>query len=803
MRLARLLVLAAIAIAGCQKFDRLLEGTDVYDGTLAVGVSSPNVTIAQGRQFAFTTTVTQTGQLRDAITISVEGAPIGLTATVSDAATSGQRTTATVTLVAGASVTVGNYLLTIRARSGPQVNAATILPITITQAPAFTLNVSSNTLRIARGGIAPLGVKLQRTNLSTPIALALSGTGGISASFGANPIAGDSTSGTISVPAATAPGTYTVSLRATTDSVGERTAQLTVIVTADPLQVIVGERLTTAQGSTVAIPVIVNHPGSGGAITLTADNLPPGASATFDPSMPTGSMATMSLQVSPATPPGVYVVSVRGSATGLGETSTTLELNVTAVSIALSVAPREISVFQGGAAATSSLRLTRTGYVGAVTLAFENAPAGLSIVAQPPALTADSGSVVLQASSLTQPGQYDVTIRATPSGFPATTSSTAIIAVTVRSAPPGGGNVTLDWSRCAEPDWVAYQDGTAAWAQAPVASGVARFQISSARGAIAYVEAGSTVTARFGLQAEFTAKPLDMCPVVQGNKSVSGSVSLNSTVDQMAFRLGGGSASATGVASAFTIGGIDPGTHDLIGWGQLGVFGRRGIIRRDLNLPSGSSLGTLDPLGIESFVPVTASLAAGGIAVGEQTAHSMSYLTTEACTPNLLYQATGTAMLGVPTGIQRPTDYHMVNLSATLGSRQRTATMTFKTLANATLALPPIPPTPNVVAAANAPYRRLSALFGSLSAIYNGSVTLRYNDGSSRTMTVIASAAYLAGTTIQVAMPLFSGVSGWRDSYAVDAAATGTWVATLDGATPGPTCSEGKISYLATQSGRY
>src|SRR5262249_4914196 len=113
---ARLLPIVALSLA-CNKIDRLLEGTDVYDGTISVAVASSSVTLAQGKELTFTATVTQTGTLKTGSALSVDGAPQGVTVTIGTPTTSGKLTTAEVTLRVSAGAQVGSYLLTVRARA--------------------------------------------------------------------------------------------------------------------------------------------------------------------------------------------------------------------------------------------------------------------------------------------------------------------------------------------------------------------------------------------------------------------------------------------------------------------------------------------------------------------------------------------------------------------------------------------------------------------------------------------------------------------------------------------------------------
>jgi hypothetical protein len=802
-RIARLFALVLLA-ASCQKFDRLLEGADPFDGSLAVAVPPGTVTAPLGSEQVFTATVTRRGEFKSDVALTIDGLPSGVTATISTTTSSGLLTTATVTIRVGSSAKIGNYVLTVRAHAEPSTSASTLLSLAITETPSFALTPSASSFTIARGGVAPITIDVARTNLTAPISLALTGAAGITATFTPNPITADAATGTISVPATAPTGTAQVTLRGTAAGASDQSINLSINVIADPLQLIAPATATAGQGSTLTLPIVINRGSYSGAVTWSAQGLPTGTLAAFSPTSATGGTATVALAVGATTAPGVYQIRLIGSGSGVPDATATVELTVTAASIAIAIDPTAVSVFQSGTGANAKLRVTRTGFTGNVMLAFEGAPIGVTLSAQPAVVDGDSTIITVAASTAATPAQFDVTIRATPAGFPASASKTATLNVTVRAAPPGGGNVLLDWSRCAAPDWVAYQDATGPWTQAPVAGGVARFSILGGRGGIAYVESGTSMTVRYGLQAEFTNAPLDMCPALLGTKTISGFSSFGATLDQMTYSLGGGTATSSGASPAFTIGAVQNGTHDLIGWGTLAVFGRRGLIRRDVNLPSGGSLGVVDPLGGESFIPSNAFVTWTGVLPGELASNSMTYLTTDACTATVLYQNTPNAtMFGVSSGVQRPSDYHMLTVVSGSGSRQRSVSTVFHTLANKSVALP-VATGASVVSALTGSYKRLQMVIpGTLQPlVYNGSILFRYNDGATKTMSVSASIAY-QGTSTVLQMPDLSGVSGWQTSYAIAASATGNWTVAQDGASAGPLCSENKTLVTQTQSGRY
>jgi hypothetical protein len=234
-----------------------------------------------------------------------------------------------------------------------------------------------------------------------------------------------------------------------------------------------------------------------------------------------------------------------------------------------------------------------------------------------------------------------VIIRATPAGFPASASRTVTLSVNVRAAPTGSGNVILDWSGCKVPSWIAAQDGSGPWMQVLPVAGVARFNVTSTKGAFAYVEAGQTVVS-YMTHAELTGRPMVMCPPPAPTKVVTGISAPTTTLsgEQATYYLGGGIGTSTAAAPNFTINGVADGVHDLVGWASGTVSGIRGYIERDIDVANGGSLGTVPWSGPGSFAPQRASLTFSGFFTGDVSGtFAMAYATTAACTVNPLFPA--------------------------------------------------------------------------------------------------------------------------------------------------------------------
>ncbi|HEY6827309.1 MAG TPA: hypothetical protein VI259_10640, partial [Gemmatimonadaceae bacterium] len=391
--------------------------------------------------------------------------------------------------------------------------------------------------------------------------------------------------------------------------------------------------------------------------------------------------------------------------------------------------------------------------------------------------------------------------RGSMAGFPTSSSATAKLVVIVRQAPTGG-NVILDWSRCGAPPFVAYQDGSGAWTSATVAGNVARFTISSPNGGFAYAD-NEGVTVRYMTQSELTASPIDLCGLRAGTNTVTGTAQHTTSSELFTYDLGGGVGTSTTNAPSITINGVRDGVHDLVAFGSQLATGRA-YIARDIDVPRTMSLGVVELAGPNGFGVSRAGVNVIGPVSGDALVQSMSYLTTAACTVNPLYSnpffgALSSQTLGFPESVQRPTDFHLMTVTANRPGEVRTTTLTFHTFGNVTLTLPALLTVP-AIDVLPGPYLRERATFSAIPANYNSSVALRYTDGR-HVMQVAASIAYAGTSNPVLAMPDLSSVAGWQNSYAYAAGAAGTWFASADGSNGGAPCTEGRTTYNATVSG--
>ena len=196
------------------------------------------------------------------------------------------------------------------------------------------------------------------------------------------------------------------------------------------------------------------------------------------------------------------------------------------------------------------------------------------------------------------------------------------------------------------PVWFAYQDGgpTATWTQVQMGAGNRYAFDIGTRGAVAYVMQNNpdnfTLNIVHGTRAELggqgTAGP---CPA-QGTflKTVNGTVTgFQSASDFATVAVGSAFAqlSPTQAQPNFTITGVPDGVRDLVA--TRSAFNAANVsnpltltkifLKRGINPPNLSSVGTVDFNGPEAFDPATTPVTINGILAGEQVAASNTFIT--------------------------------------------------------------------------------------------------------------------------------------------------------------------------------
>src|SRR5947199_272171 len=329
------------------------------------------LTIAQGATGTTTVTITRTN-FTGAVTLSLGGAPTGLTGSFDPAAPTG--TSSTLTVSVGAAVLPGTYNLTV-AGIGTPGNRSTPLTLTVSEAPDYTLSLSPAALTVDPGATGTTTVTIARTNFTGAVTLSLGNAPtGVTGSFNPAAPTGTSSTLTVSVGAAVAAGAYNLTVDGT-GAPGNRSTPLTLTVSApgDYTLSLTPAELTVEQGAMGTATVTITRTNFTGAVTLSLGNAPTGVTGSFNPTAPTGTSSTLTVSVGAAVPPGVYNLTVTGTATA-GNRSTPLTLTVSATpDYALSLSPAALTIVQG-MTGTTTVTVTRTNFTGAVTWSLGGAP---------------------------------------------------------------------------------------------------------------------------------------------------------------------------------------------------------------------------------------------------------------------------------------------------------------------------------------------------------------------------------------------------------------------------------------------
>jgi hypothetical protein len=267
--------------------------------------------------------------------LSLTGAPNGVTSGFNPATVTGSNTTSTLTLTIGAAVAPGDYNLTITGTATGQANKTVGLTLTV-PAPAgsYTLAVAPNPKSIAAGSNGTVTVTLNRTNFAGDVALSVTGApNGVSTSFDPATVTGGNTTSTltITVGAAVAEDDYTLTIKGTATGQTDKTVALTLTVTAAPSYTLTATDVTTQAGQNGTSTVTIARTGGfNGTVNLTVQTAPSGVTGSFDPAAVTGvgTSSTLTLTVGAGVATGNYPVTIKGTATGQTDKTTTIQLTV-------------------------------------------------------------------------------------------------------------------------------------------------------------------------------------------------------------------------------------------------------------------------------------------------------------------------------------------------------------------------------------------------------------------------------------------------------------------------------------------
>lgn len=687
----------------------------------------------------------------------------------------------------------------------------------------LTLALSNPAAALSSGGSTTIPVSITRGgSFSGSVTLAASGLpSGVSATFAPATLDPATTTSTLtlSAVASAAPGVATVTVTATGGGVSTQSAsvQLTVTQPSIALQVTPAALNISAGQTGQATISIGRSTGFIGAVSLSLDAPPAGITASFNASPTTGNSSVATLSVASTVAPGVYPLTVKGTAVGAQDRTVTLSLTVVAslpIGFTGVVDPVEFELPAGRGWNTSGIVTIQraAGFTGVVNVSVQGlslpalvgvTPATLAAnqtVANTLALTIDGGA----------PGVYSGVVRLTAAGF-----AEQQIPIRVRISAPSAGSIK--WSFCngvRNPRYLAVRDGNGSW-QHIVADGpwgatqttpaTYSFNINSATASVAIVRlgektSGNNITEGFYwnifhlTRQELLDLAAEECSTNRdaASRRFSGTVTGYQSFDQIipsVSRLGLANVGSTGPLTTTLSGqNIDSGPFDLM-LSRSRVIAAQGpdpsvismVLRRGIDPAPGATLPAVD-FATEAFAPASATVAFGNTN-GEGFTHVNTFRTSDGLNAWLAvsgqFLQTSRPWWGIPANRQQAGDLHQVT-ATTASTTARRQVIHFSRDVQATTLNFGTPLSLPTVTGAFTPAGGIN-FAGTLGPDYTSRVAMYFRDGTvdPRTGTIVATRGFLGGQTqYDVPWPNLTGLSGFTQFWMPRRGATARWTVT-------------------------
>lgn len=369
------------------------------------------------------------------------------------------------------------------------------------------------------------------------------------------------------------------------------------------------------------------------------------------------------------------------------------------------------------------------------------------------------------------------------------------------------------WKFCGTPNtplWVASQNGNGPWTYvAPGTDNTWSFNIS-AKGGVAYVVAGDPTSTPpsptgysliivYGTLAELRAHPGPGCsgPAALGTRTLTSTLDTALLLDaETHVSLGGTTTrvpASDRYATAFSLLNVREGALDLVAsLRSINTdpdegdhrYTRKLIIRRGVNTADNSMFDTLDFRSAEAITPNHHRLSIANPTGGFFTVRTV----LQTATTSALLGLEQSVFLGrsvdsfpaVPDFARLPTDLHILTVTMSDTPGYRTVTTVLTSPAEQSITLGPQAATGSVTLTGTAPYVRMRAEFPH-QAEYNQLWTLRAAQHATRTVNITVSAGYLGNAPLDAAIPDFSTVANWSDTWGMVTGKEILWTLTAKG----------------------
>ncbi|HEY7568103.1 MAG TPA: hypothetical protein VH762_11065 [Gemmatimonadaceae bacterium] len=292
---------------------------------------------------------------------------------------------------------------------------------------AITLSATVSQVTVPVGGSATVGITITRSgNYTGAVLFSVDGLPSyVTATFEPVPIFGSATQSTLTLRASDEAGTgeYSVTIRAWGDVVAEKrvTLKCNVQLVPDFHLVLSDDTLAVAVGTSAhSVVSVVRTGGFTGNVSLAVQGAPSGMTTTLSPNPATGAAADLTIDVGAAVPAGKYQLTVKGTASGIGDRTSALTLDVSAGGgYSLSIDPSTVTLIAPGTA-TATVTIHRSpGFTTAVTLWAEDFPQGVTISqSSNPVPGNTTATLTFIASAALAGGNYTMSLRGEAEGQP-------------------------------------------------------------------------------------------------------------------------------------------------------------------------------------------------------------------------------------------------------------------------------------------------------------------------------------------------------------------------------------------------
>ncbi|MBZ5491264.1 MAG: hypothetical protein LAO76_10065 [Acidobacteriia bacterium] len=406
--------------------------------------SSATQTVVVGNTANYTATVAALNGYTGTVSLSVSGLPAGASPVFTPPSVTGSGSSGLAITTTAGTTPSGSYPLVITATDGVLTHSASVTlvvanfsisaspaSVTVQQGTSATYTVSLTTASgyVGTVNFSVSGLPISTTPVFSPTSLTASGTSSLTISTSAtSPL--------------TPPGTYPLTISAS-DGVSTATTQVVLVVTAigDFGISVSPTSQTVNQGQNIGYGVTVSASGGfTGAVNLSIAGLPPGATATFNPSTVQGSgLSSLAIVPGANTPGGPYTLTITGTSGPLVH-STTATLTILVPDFSLTPSPTSQEILVGQSTSYSVSLTPINSYSGTVSFSVSGLPAGTTSTFNPLSLSS-SGSTTLSitTNNSTPPGTYPLTI----TGSDGTLTHTTSVTLQVDAVPAADFTVTL------------------------------------------------------------------------------------------------------------------------------------------------------------------------------------------------------------------------------------------------------------------------------------------------------------------------------------------------------------------------